>query len=235
MRSSGWPPSCGASGADDRDRRPLGGGSRAASPIVVSALAGATDCLLGDRRSARSRASQGRPWNSSASLRARHLAVARAVAEPEDRVGELCEEIDDQFERLCAVVRSLAVLREVAPRSLDAVAALGEILSSRIVAAALAARGLPAEWIDPRGLIVTDNSFTTASPLMPRDVRARERDAGPFARGRARAGHRRVRGCHTPRASRRRSAAAGPTTRRRSSARASPPTRSRSGPTSTAC
>ena len=64
-------------------------------------------------------------------------------------------------------MRSLAVLREVAPRSLDAVAALGEILSSRIVAAALATRGLQAEWIDPRRLILTDNSFTTATPLMP--------------------------------------------------------------------
>ena len=90
-------------------------------------------------------------------------------------------------------MRSLAVLREVAPRSLDAVAAIGEILSSRIVAAALAARGLPAEWIDPRGLIVTDNSFTTAAAADARDVRAPERDAGPAARGRARAGHRRVR------------------------------------------
>ena len=101
-----------------------------------------------------------------ASLRARHLAVAQDVADS-DRAVELCEEIDEQFERLGAVVRSLAVLREVAPRSLDAVAAFGEILSSRIVAAALATRGLQAEWIDPRRLILTDNSFTTATPLMP--------------------------------------------------------------------
>jgi aspartate kinase len=148
--------------ADDRaatsDRQP-------GLAVVVSALAGATDCLLGVADNAQS----GRPREALelvSSLWARYVAVARAVADG-DRAGELCEEIDEQFERLCDVVRSLAVLREVAPRSLDAVAALGEILSSRIVAAALAARGLPAEWIDPRRLIVTDNSFTTAAPLIP--------------------------------------------------------------------
>ncbi len=149
---------------DDRDRTGARGG-REGVAVVVSALAGATDCLLGIADSAQS-GQPGPALDLVGSLRARHLAVARAVA-GEDRVGDLCVEIDDQFERLCAVVRSLAVLREVAPRSLDAVAALGEILSSRIVAAALSARGLPAEWIDPRGLILTDNSFTTALPLLP--------------------------------------------------------------------
>ena len=151
-------------GAADRAAAQNGGGVQGLA-IVVSALAGATDCLLGIADSAQS----GQPEPALelvASLRARHLAVARDVADS-DRALELREEIDEQFERLCAVVRSLAVLREVAPRSLDAVAALGEILSSRIVAAALATRGLQAEWIDPRRLILTDNSFTTATPLMP--------------------------------------------------------------------
>jgi aspartate kinase len=166
--------------ADDRaatsDRQP-------GLAVVVSALAGATDCLLGVADNAQS----GRPREALelvSSLWARYVGVARAVADP-DRAGELCEEIDEQFERLCDVVRSLAVLREVAPRSLDAVAALGEILSSRIVAAALATRGLPAEWIDPRRLIVTDNSFTTAAPLIPETfARLRETLAPLLASGR---------------------------------------------------
>jgi aspartate kinase len=139
-------------------------GSRHGVAVVASALAGATDCLLGIADHAQ--AGEAAPaLDLVASLRARHMSVARAVADPE-RAEELCEEIHAQFERLGAVVRSLAVLREVAPRSLDAVAAIGEILSSRIVAAALATRGFPAEWVDPRGLIVTDNSFTIAVPLM---------------------------------------------------------------------
>jgi aspartate kinase len=142
-----------------------GGESRYGLAIVVSALGGATDCLLGIADHAQC-GQAGPALELVASLRARHLDVARAVTGPEE-ADELCEEIDQQFERLGVVVRSLAVLREVAPRSLDAVASIGEILSSRIVAAALAARGLPAVWVDPRDLIVTDNSFTIAAPLMP--------------------------------------------------------------------
>ena len=44
-------------------------------------------------------------------------------------------------------------------------AAVGELSSSRIVAAALAARDVPAIWFDPRRLIVTDETYTSAVPL----------------------------------------------------------------------
>jgi aspartate kinase len=140
-------------------------GSPAGLALVVSALGGATDCLLAIADHAQD-GRQEQAIELVESLRTRHLAIVRAVADA-GRTGELCEEIDEQFERLCAVVRSLSVLRELAPRSLDAVAAIGELLSSRIVAAALSAQGVPAQWIDPRHLIVTDNTFTSAAPLMP--------------------------------------------------------------------
>jgi aspartate kinase len=160
-----------------------GGDSRCGLAIVVSALAGATDCLLGIADHAQC-GQAAAALQLVDSLRARHLAVARAVIEPDD-ADELCEEIDQQFEGLGAVVRSLAVLREVAPRSLDAVASIGELLSSRIVAAALVARGFPAVWLDPRELIVTDNSFTIASPLLPQTfARLSERLAPLIAAGR---------------------------------------------------
>jgi aspartate kinase len=138
------------------------GDSRCGLAIVVSALAGATDCLLGIADHAQCGQAEA-ALELVDSLRARHLAVARAVIEPDD-ADELCEEIDQQFEGLGAVVRSLAVLREVAPRSLDAV---------------------PAAWLDPRELIVTDNSFTIASPLMPQTfARLSERLAPLIAAGR---------------------------------------------------
>jgi aspartate kinase len=133
--------------------------------VVVSALGGATDRLL----EMADRAQSGLPDGALdllEALRTRHLAVARATIEDAASDG-VCEEIEEQFERLRAVVRSLAVLREVAPRSLDTVAAIGELLSSRIVSAALASKGLPAQWVDPRTLIVTDDAFTMAAPLMP--------------------------------------------------------------------
>jgi aspartate kinase len=57
------------------------------------------------------------------------------------------------------------VLREVSPRTLDVVASAGELLSSRMVAAALDAAGVPAEWVDARSAIVTDDEHTRATPL----------------------------------------------------------------------
>ena len=144
-------------------------GSPAGLALVVSALGGATDCLLAIADHAQD-GRQEQALELVESLRARHLAVVRAVADA-GRPGELCEEIDEQFERLCAVVRSCPCCASSHPRSLDAVAAIGELLSSRIVAAALSAQGVPAQWIDPRRLIVTDNTFTSAAPAHARHVR----------------------------------------------------------------
>jgi aspartate kinase len=64
------------------------------------------------------------------------------------------------------VVRALGVLREVSPRTLDVVAAMGELLSSRLVAAALTEAGVPAEWVDARRAIVTNDDHTRAAPQM---------------------------------------------------------------------
>jgi aspartate kinase len=130
--------------------------TRAGIVVVVSALGGATDCLLATADRARAGDEAG-ARELLESLRARHLAVA-AVADGAAARTELRALVDAQFDDLAAVVRSLAVLREVPPRSLDAVAA---------VAAALASRALPATWADPRTFIVTDDQFTAAAPMMP--------------------------------------------------------------------
>jgi len=58
------------------------------------------------------------------------------------------------------------VLREVSPRSRDAVLAAGEVVSSRIVAAALADHRVPSEWVDARSVLITDAEHTAAAPEM---------------------------------------------------------------------
>jgi aspartate kinase len=58
----------------------------------------------------------------------------------------------------------LAVLREVSPRSHDAVVAAGEVASSRIVAAALNDHRLPSGWVDARRVLVTDSEHGAAAP-----------------------------------------------------------------------
>jgi len=97
-------------------------------------------------------------------LRERHVAAARSLA-PKQAKGVLGQQIDAQFDDLMALARALAVLREVSPRTLDVVAAAGELLSSRIVAAALADAGVHSEWVDARRAVITNGDHTRALPL----------------------------------------------------------------------
>jgi aspartate kinase len=132
--------------------------------VVVSAMSGVTDALLtiaaqggaGHADDAYSRLRQ---------LRERHLAAVDALTTGARR-DSLASFVSAQFDELDAVVRALAVLREVTGRTLDAVAACGEILNSRIIAAALEEADLPATWVDARRAIVTDDDHTRAAPLM---------------------------------------------------------------------
>lgn len=69
----------------------------------------------------------------------------------------------DYFESLCQAV---SILGELSPRALDIIGGMGERLSVRILAAYLREQGHPAEAIDATELILTDNVFQNASPLM---------------------------------------------------------------------
>jgi len=56
-------------------------------------------------------------------------------------------------------------LGELTARSLDAISGMGERLSCEIVAAALVSRGVDAQAVDGRSVVITDESFGRAIPL----------------------------------------------------------------------
>ena len=132
--------------------------------LVVSAMSTVTDTLLTIASEAGA-AKTDSALSHVDQLRERHLAMARALAGQGD-VAALSAHVSDHFDQLAAVVRALAVLREVSFRTLDVVASMGELLSSRIIASALINAGLPGEWVDARRVIVTDDEHTKACPLM---------------------------------------------------------------------
>jgi aspartate kinase len=137
----------------------------AAPVVVVSALARVTDELVVVARLAE----EGEGGKAAAELRTildRHLDVATAVTTTHR--GELITEIRKEFEELTGLVHALSVLREVSPRSLDAVLATGEVASSRIVAAAMQDNGVQCAWVDARRVLVTDAEHNGASPDMDR-------------------------------------------------------------------
>jgi aspartate kinase len=74
--------------------------------------------------------------------------------------------VDEHFQELTELVKGLAILGELTPRSLDAIASFGERLSSRIVTNYFQHHGIPAVHVDARKLIVTDSRHTHALPLL---------------------------------------------------------------------
>jgi aspartate kinase len=77
---------------------------------------------------------------------------------------ELSNYIDQKFDSLDEILRGLAAILELTPRISDLVVSYGERISSRIVAAAFKERGIDAEHIDARDVVVTDSQFQKAVP-----------------------------------------------------------------------
>lgn len=140
---------------------------RSAGPdpiVVVSALGGATDKLLGLAGQAAAGDADGAKATTQ-QLLDRHLELSGIIADDGSRAAVQAF-LAEKFAELGRVAEALSVLKDVPARWLDAIAATGELCSSRIIAATLADRGMAAEWVDARSVLVTDAAFTSALPLM---------------------------------------------------------------------
>src|SRR5271154_7058052 len=130
--------------------------------VVVSAMAKVTDTLLtmaraagaGERKTALKlcRSLQERHYNTASEL----LGTALFT--------DFHSELGNDFEALDELLRGISAVGELTPRTTDHVAAFGEILSSKIVAAAFSAHGLSGAHVDSREVLVTDNSYMEAVP-----------------------------------------------------------------------
>ena len=136
--------------------------------VVASAMAGVTDMLI----RAATEASHGdrEHWKSvRQELARRHREVADRVLSASEQASvlpRLAEQVNT-FENLCA---GFSLVREVTPRAMDALSSLGEVMSVTLLAAILRSpqpdgAGLAAEAVDATDLIVTDDSFGSATPL----------------------------------------------------------------------
>src|SRR6185436_17666828 len=87
--------------------------------VVVSALGGVTDRLLGVAAESGAGDIEGARENLQ-SLRARHLNVAEGVISNEAERRTVAAFIDEEFDALDRIAGALSVLRDVTPRWLDA-------------------------------------------------------------------------------------------------------------------
>src|SRR5579884_2388452 len=126
------------------DRRPV---------VVVSAMGKTTNRLL-EIASLAVNGERDRAISKLLDLRDFHL-----------RESGMERTVDEHFQELSELVKGLAILGELTPRSIDAISSFGERLSSLIVTNHFQHHGMRAVHVDSRRVIVTDKRHTQASPL----------------------------------------------------------------------
>ncbi len=153
-----------------KDRKPI---------VVVSAMGKTTNKLLALANAAIAgrREEYIRQLHN---LRDFHSREARLVV-PLAHRAELDRTLDEHFQELTELVKGLAVIGELTPRSIDAISSYGERLSSYIVALAFEHFGLPAAHFDSRKVIVTDRRHTQAAPIFAETYRRLAATLPPLA------------------------------------------------------
>src|SRR5512141_1587001 len=137
---------------------------RATTPfVVVSAMTGITDLLLA-LSTAAVRRDRTAAEEALRKYGERHRAAVDALGLGPDEAKDLKDEIAKELMRLSDLTTGVSLLSELSPRTSDAIAASGEILSSHLVAAALRKAGAEAVRIDPRALMATDATHGAALP-----------------------------------------------------------------------
>jgi aspartate kinase len=131
--------------------------------VVVSALGGVTNALLAAAARAAARDLDG-ALNGLGEIRRRHTAIAEGIRGDAERQA-LVSDLDAGWRDVEALLRAAALLKACTPAASDAIAAHGELASSRLAAASLADAGVAARWIDARQVIVTDGRHQQASPV----------------------------------------------------------------------
>ena len=133
--------------------------------VVVSAMSGVTSQLIAGARAA----AEGKDTvyrEIKAGLLSRHLDVVETLLNHSPERLEVGGLVEDRLHELERLYRSIAVLGELTVRGRDAVTSFGEQLSVNILAAVIRERGVRAQAISATELIVTDNNFGAATPLM---------------------------------------------------------------------
>jgi len=152
------------------ERRPL---------VVVSALADTTNALLQIADQAATGQLIGAVRGIEA-LRDRHVKAAEELLAGWSGANDVITDIGSAFDELASLAEALSVLGHMTPRSLDAIAAKGEMISSVLIVAAFLAHGLPAEHVDARQVMITDDRFGRAEARTDRVAESSQRILRPI-------------------------------------------------------
>jgi bifunctional aspartokinase / homoserine dehydrogenase 1 len=132
--------------------------------IVVSAMSKVTDLLLDTLKRAEAGDAEGLEGNL-ATLTARHLECAQGLL-PVTRQAAAIKGIEELTAEFTRIARGILLLRERPPKSVDVAIAIGERLSSFLLAEYFNSEGIAAQSVNAASVIATDAVFGNATPIL---------------------------------------------------------------------
>ena len=127
--------------------------------VVVSALSGVTDMLLNASKKA---ASKNESYKTSIEeIKQKHFTTISELIDTANQ-NQLLIKINNQINQLQTLLDGCFLLGELSPRTSDAIASFGELLSSQIIATALQQTIPNSTFKDSRELITTNSNFGKA-------------------------------------------------------------------------
>lgn len=130
--------------------------------VVVSAMSKFTDQLVAMSKAAGA-GDKDKALKLSLAARERHFqAISELLGSA--TFTDLHAEVEADFNGLDDLLRGIAAVGELTPRTTDNVLSFGERINAKIVAAGFEARGIKSKRIDSRQIVVTDDTYTKAVP-----------------------------------------------------------------------
>lgn len=133
--------------------------------VVISAMSGVTDLLIKGAQTA-SHGDDQTYQGVVEDLRNRHYRVVNELLDGNGEQAHIQASVDQYLDDYAVFCNSIHVLGELTPRAMDVISSFGERINARILAAFLRQQGLQSEAVDSTELIITDEKFQNAVPLM---------------------------------------------------------------------
>lgn len=147
--------------------------------VVVSAIAKGTNELELTARTA-ALGNEEEAIAIATKLFERHNRILDNLLSSRSKAAELEEIFFHHLSEIKATVKGISILRELTPRTMDALCSYGERLSSRIITAGLQEAGVDAVWVDAKEFMLTDDTFGNAQPVTDAVVMNLEKNVRPL-------------------------------------------------------
>jgi aspartate kinase len=141
------------------------GSRRREKPVVVASAMGKTTNRLLEAAKTAAAGKRQEALDILSGLKEKHQKEAQTLGLATGQGEEVGDTIYALFKEMSNIIRGLSILGELTPRSMDAIASFGERLSTTILTHVFNVRGIPAQLMDARQFVITDDQFTRAAPI----------------------------------------------------------------------